>query len=64
MPSLDFIVDIDTIKHSHYREWLFIDFPFKNKSDMTQCLPKIVEPQYAEPNVQVKVIGGVAFGII
>ena len=31
---------------------------------MTQCLPKIVEPQYAERNVQVKVIGGVAFGII
>lgn len=31
---------------------------------MTQYLPKIVEPQYAEPNFQVKVIGDVVFGII
>ena len=64
IPSLDFIVDIDTIKHSHYREWLFIEFLFKNKPDMTQCLPKIVERQYAKLNVQMKVIGDIAFVII
>ena len=33
----------------------------KNKSEFTQLLHKVFEPQYEEPNVQMKVIDGTAF---
>ena len=33
----------------------------KDKSEFTQLLHKVFEPQYEEPNVQIKVIDGTAF---
>ena len=38
-----------------------MEFFFKHKSGFMQYLQKIFQPQYAEPNVQVKVIGVVTF---
>ena len=45
MSFLDFMVDSDAVKHSRYQECIFIEFFIEDKSDFTQCLHKIVEPQ-------------------